>query len=66
MLNLNKFSDINITKKITILFLAVTLGFVAIAATYWFVLKNERESTERSNLFIKYGQLVSEAQKKLF
>ncbi len=66
MLNLNKFSDINITKKITILFLAVTLGFVAIAATYWFVLKNERESTERSNLFIKYGQLVSEAQKNYF
>ena len=66
MINLKKFLDVSITKKLTILFFAVTFGFVAIASTYWFVLKNERESTERSNTYIKYGQLVSDAQKNYF
>ena len=63
MIDLKKFLDISINKKLAILFLAVTLGFLAIATTYWLVLKNERKSTERSNLFIEYGQLVSDAQK---
>ncbi len=66
MFNLNNILDIKITKKLTILFITVTLGFVAIALTYWMVIKNEREATERSNLFIKYGQLVSNAQKNYF
>ena len=66
MIDLNKILDITITKKLTILFFAVTLGFVATASTYWFVIKNERESTKRSNLFIEYGALVSEAQKNYF
>ncbi len=66
MLNLNNILDIKITKKLTILFITVTLGFAAIALTYWMVIKNEREATERSNLFIKYGQLVSNAQKNYF
>lgn len=66
MVYLNKLLDIKITNKLAILFIAVTLGFIAIALTYWFVIKNEREATERSNLFIKYGQLVSDAQKNYF
>ena len=66
MAYLNKLLDIKITNKLAILFIAVTLGFIAIALTYWFVIKNEREATERSNLFIKYGQLVSDAQKNYF
>ena len=66
MIGLNKISDISITKKLTILFVTVTLGFVATAVTYWFILKNERESTERTNLFVEYGQLVGEAQKNYF
>ena len=66
MSNLTKFSDIYITKKLAILSMAVALGFIAVAITYWLVIKNEREATERSNLFIKYGQLVSEAQKNYF
>jgi len=66
MINLNKIYDINITKKLAILFLAVALGFIAVAFTTWLVIKNEREATQRSNLFIKYGQLVSEAQKNYF
>ncbi|MGI9227700.1 MAG: methyl-accepting chemotaxis protein [Gammaproteobacteria bacterium] len=66
MIDLSKFLDISINKKLAILFLAVTLGFLAIATTYWLVLKNERKSTERSNLFIEYGQLVSDAQKNYF
>ena len=66
MFDLNKFLDITITKKLAILFAAVTLGFIAIALTYWLVIKNEREATDRSNLFIKYGQLVSDAQKNYF
>ncbi len=66
MVNLNKLLDIKITNKLAILFVAVTLGFIAIAVTYWLVIKNEREATERSNLFIKYGQLVSDAQKNYF
>ncbi len=66
MLNLNKILDIKVTKKLTILLMTMVLGFVAIGLTYWIVIKNERESTERSNLFIKYGQLVSDAQKNYF
>ena len=66
MIDLNKITDVSITKKLTILFLAVVIGFLAIAFTYWLVVKNEREAVERSNLFIKYGQLVSEAQKNYF
>ncbi len=66
MFNLNSILDIKITKKLTILFITVALGFVAIALTYWLVIKNEREATERSNLFIEYGQLVSNAQKNYF
>lgn len=66
MVNINKFLNINITNKLVILFTAVVLGFLAIAFTYWLVVKNEREATERSNLFIKYGQLVSNAQKNYF
>ncbi len=66
MIDSNKFLDIKITKKLTLLFIAVTLGFIAIALTYWFVIKNEREATDRSNLYIKYGQLVSDAQKNYF
>ncbi len=66
MINLYRFSDINITKKLAILFAAVAIGFIAVAITYWLVIKNEREATDRSNLFIKYGQLVSEAQKNYF
>ena len=66
MFDLNKILDIKVTKKLTILFMAMVLGFIAIALTYWVVIKNEREATERSNLFIKYGQLVSDAQKNYF
>ena len=62
MLNLNNILDIKITKKLTILFITVTLGFVVIAIAYWIIIKNEREATEKSNLYIKYGQLVSDAQ----
>ena len=66
MIDSSKFLDIKITKKLTMLFIAVVLGFIAIALTYWFVIKNEREATERSNLYLKYGQLVSDAQKNYF
>ena len=66
MINLDKLSDISIAKKLSILFLTVTLGFVITAATYGFVISNERESTKRTNLFVEYGQLVGEAQKNYF
>ena len=66
MFNLNSLLDIKITKKLTILFITVALGFIAIAVSYWMVIKNEREATERSNLFVEYGQLVSNAQKNYF
>ncbi len=66
MIDLKNAYDLSITKKLAVLFIAVALGFIAVAFTYWLVVKNEREATERSNLFIKYGQLVSDAQKNYF
>ena len=46
--------------------MTVAIGFIATTATYWFIVNNARESTERTNLFIQYGQLTSEAQKNYF
>ena len=66
MINSNLISNISINKKLTILFITVVLGFIATSATYWFIVNKARESTERTNLFIEYGQLVSEAQKNYF
>ncbi len=66
MINTNLISNISINKKLTILFVTVAIGFFAITATYWFIVNNARESTERTNLFIEYGQLTSEAQKNYF
>lgn len=66
MINSNLISNISINKKLTILFVTVAIGFIATTATYWFIANNARASTERTNLFIEYGQLVSEAQKNYF
>lgn len=66
MFGINRLLDINITKKLSLLFIIVILGFIGVALTYWVVIKNETNATERSNLFIKYGQLVSNAQKNYF
>ena len=66
MINSKLISNISINKKLTILFITVAVGFLATAATYWFILKNAKESTDRTNLFIQYGQLTSEAQKNYF
>lgn len=66
MINSNLISNISINKKLTILFIAVAIGFIATTATYWFTVNNARASTDRTNLFIEYGQLISEAQKNYF
>ncbi len=66
MFNFNMISDISINKKLTILFVTVAVGFIATAATYWYIITNERASTARTNLFIEYGQLTGEAQKNYF
>lgn len=66
MINTNIISNISINKKLSILFFAVAIGFLVTVATYWFIVSNERESTQRTNLFIEYGQTISEAQKNYF
>ena len=66
MINHKQFLDISITKKLSILFVAVAVGFMITAATYGFIIENEREATERTNIFVEYGQLVGEAQKNYF
>ena len=66
MINTNIISNISINKKLSILFFTVAIGFLVTVATYWFIVSNERESTQRTNLFIEYGQIISEAQKNYF
>ncbi len=66
MNNFNLFSNISINKKLGILFITVALGFLAIALTYWYMLNNQKKSTQYTNLFIEYGQLTSSAQKNYF
>ena len=66
MFGLHRLLNINITKKLSLLFALVVIGFIGIGLTYWVVISNERNATQRSNLFIKYGQLVSDAQKHYF
>ncbi len=66
MVSFNKISDISIAKKLFILFVTVLLGFLATASIYLYTIKNERDATNRTNLFVEYGQLVGEAQKNYF
>ena len=66
MINSNIISNISINKKLTILFISVALGFAITTAAYWYKVVNERESTKRTNLFIDYSNLISEAQKNYF
>ncbi len=66
MISLEKILDISIAKKLTILFFTVAIGFAATSLTYFFIINNEKASTERTNLFVEYGQLVGEAQKNYF
>ncbi len=66
MISTRFISDISINKKLAILFATVVLGFAATAAAYWYTVNNARASTDRTNLFIQYGNLTSEAQKNYF
>ncbi len=66
MINSSIISNISINKKLTILFISVAIGFAITTAAYWFKVMNERESIERTNLFIEYSNLISEAQKNYF
>ncbi len=66
MINSSILSNISINKKLTILFISVAVGFAITTAAYWFKVMNERESIERTNLFIEYSNLISEAQKNYF
>ena len=66
MISTNIISNISINKKLSILFFTVAIGFLVTVITYWFIISSERESTQRTNLFIEYGQLIGEAQKNYF
>jgi len=60
------FEDIKITHKLVVLFSAMLLGFIALSIAYWLVVKNSKEASKRSSVFVEYEQLVSEAQKNYF